>query len=100
MFLSDPHDDARAYWGEWSSLVGDSIHDCADDCCHLRLYRDFRAHLSLRCLDVRTKAWPGTTGETLAHEIIVLSLIQRLLHTSHPSRPPHNDPSLPTLFGF
>src|SRR2546426_124869 len=65
----DTHDDACACWCGWSSLVGDPIHYCTDDCCHLRLRMDFRAHLSLRCIDVRTKAWPGPTGEAGTDEI-------------------------------
>ena len=65
----DPHDDAHAYWGRRSSLVGDCINYCAHDHCHLHLRADLRAHLSFRHIDVRTKAKPEATGETGAHEI-------------------------------
>ena len=58
--------------------MGDPNDNCADDRRHLRLCMDFRAHLSLRCLDVRAKTWSGATGETGTHEIEALEVLDSL----------------------
>ena len=47
-------------------LVGYRIDDCIDARNYLRLCLVFRAHLSLRCLDVRAKAW--SWSDTDSHD--------------------------------
>ncbi len=65
----DTHVDACPSCSGLCRLVGYRIDDCVDACYYLRLCLVFRAHLSLRCLDVRAKAWPWSTGENGTDEI-------------------------------